>query len=799
MDELLRIVECVPDVAVKGLGESYTYLLPDSMEVESGDALLVPFGNRVVLAYAVEAKSVRAEDLAMPPSRLRRAVAVVQGLSLPRELMDTMIRTATATLSTPAAALRAAMPPGARARLTTQIVVQREDADVLSAEESEALKALLERGGTISATSVTRVMTPATRNRLLETGHIALRYTLGKERSPLPKAVKVADEAAAMEFLAKQAKMKPAQAAVLDSLIRTPGGWIEVQELKLTTGCSEETLKKLLDARLIVEVKREARLRSRTPPLALTPQQESACAPILRSIEAMKFEEFLLFGVTGSGKTEVYMRAIEATLAGGRQALFLVPEISLGAQIVAELRGRFGKSVALLHSRLTARERLANWRRLRSGESPIAVGARSASMAPLTNIGVVILDEEHDAGYKQESGLRYHARDVLRERAAAHGATLILGSATPSVETFYSADSERSIELLRMTQRATYESLPEVTVIDLKKTFEQGKPSILTNELQEALGECIERKDQCLLFINRRAFASALLCRECGHVPKCNSCSISLTYHLSTKSLRCHHCGHRERAPDVCPKCEGRRIRPLGLGTERVEAVVKEAFPSARVARLDRDIASRPDGAESVLMKLQSGEIDVLVGTQMIAKGLDFPGVSLVGVVAADVGLSIPDYRANERTFQLITQVSGRAGRHKPGKVIVQTFQPEHPSVRFGAAHDYEGFYQEEIRDREDAEYPPFRRIVRYVASGEKREEAQALIRDVAADLSQRTGIEVVGPAEAPIARLHGKWRFHLLAKLMPSEDVSICAVPPARFSQKGAGLTVDVDPGSLL
>lgn len=799
MAEALRVVECVPDVAVKGLGESYTYLLPDAMEVASGDALLVPFGNRVVLAYAVEAKSVRAEDLSVPASRLRRAVALVEGLSLPNELIDTMIRTATATLSTPAAALRAAMPPGARARLTTQIVVQKEEAGELSAEESEALKAILERGGTVSATSATRVMSPAIRNRLLETGHVALRYSLGKERSSFPKAVKIADEAAAVEFLAKEAKSKPAQAAVLDSLTRTPGGWIEVQELKLTTGCSDETLKRLLESRLIVEVKREARLRSRTPPLSLTPEQESACAPILRSIGEMKFDEFLLFGVTGSGKTEVYMRAIEAALAAGRQALFLVPEISLGAQIVAELRGRFGQSVALLHSRLSARERLGNWRRVRSGESPIAVGARSAAMAPLTNIGVVILDEEHDAGYKQESGLRYHARDVARMRSVAHGATLILGTATPSVETFYEADSKRSVELLRMSQRATFESLPEVRVIDLKKTFEQGKPSILTDELHQALSECLERKDQCLLFINRRAFASALLCRECGHVPMCKSCSTSLTYHLSTKSLRCHHCGHRERAPDVCPKCEGRRIRPLGLGTERVEAVVKEAFPSARVGRLDRDVASRPDGAESVLMKLQSGELDVLVGTQMIAKGLDFPGVSLVGVVAADVGLSIPDYRANERTFQLITQVSGRAGRHKPGRVIVQTFQPEHPSVRFGAAHDYDGFYREEIRDRQDAEYPPFRRIVRYVASAEVREEAQTLIRSVADDLSQREAVEVVGPAEAPIARLHGKWRFHLLVKLMPSDDVSICAVPPARFSQKGAILTVDVDPGSLL
>ncbi len=556
------------------------------------------------------------------------------------------------------------------------------------------------------------------------------------------------------------------------------------------------------------EVCRDLSVRSELKPYPkpeLTSDQEASLGEILQGIRSKRFSPFLVYGVTGSGKTEIYLRAIEEVLFHGQEAIVLVPEISLTPQILSRFKDRFGENLALLHSGLGRGERYDQWRRVWKGEVKIAMGARSAIFAPFKNVGIIIVDEEHDPSYKQEEKLKYHARDVAVVRAKQAEATLLLGSATPSLESFYNVEKGK-FRLLNLPERIGGKPLPRVEVVDVKK--EEG---LLSEKLRAALQKNIGDRKQSLLFLNRRGFANFILCPECGYTFKCPNCSVTLTYHLGDRSLQCHYCDYRVPAPGDCPKCQGHRLQGMGIGTERLEQEIKSIFPETQVARMDRDTTSRRRSHSQILKRLESGGIDILVGTQMIVKGHDYPNVTFVGVVSADTSLHFPDFRSSERTFQLLTQVAGRAGRGEFfGEVVIQTFNPDHYSILRAKDHDYVGFYREEIQFRKALEYPPFSRFInfRLVGNSEKRIKGMAEEMGRIGQSLLKTGhgkeIEILGPSMAPFAKMRGKFRWQMLAKGKSpkflhrfAKELSSQMDGPLRG--KGVNLDIDVDPVFIL
>jgi primosomal protein N' (replication factor Y) len=542
----------------------------------------------------------------------------------------------------------------------------------------------------------------------------------------------------------------------------------------------------------------EAEIERSSPPNP-NPDQQKAITAICGAVQEGRFERFLLYGVTGSGKTEVYLRCAAEALHWGRQVLYLVPEIALTAQVIGQLRARFGRSVAVMHSNMGAGERLENWLAVRRGEAPVVLGARSALFAPFTNLGLIVMDEEHEASYKQENAPRYHSKRLVEFLARKSGAALVLGSATPSVETFHEASLGQVVRL-DLPQRAASARLPEVHVEDMTELYKSGRPSVFSPRLQSLLLETLEKREQAILFLNRRAYSPFIVCRDCGHRFLCPDCSVSLALHRRERRLRCHHCGHQERAPEVCPQCGGGRVSGFGVGAERVEEFVTEAFPGARVARLDRDTTRRKGALEETFAKFRAHETDVLVGTQMVAKGLDFPNVTLVGVVAADVSLNVPDFRASERTFQLLSQVSGRAGRgSSPGEVVIQTFNPTHFAVECARRHDYEAMYAATIEERRGAQYPPFVRIVNVLVLGDDLDDVKSVSAEVGerlrASLAEAT---VLGPTSCPIERRSRMWRRHVLVKLAPDADPAPVADALRDLGSHRTRVWIDVDAYNL-
>jgi primosomal protein N' (replication factor Y) len=556
------------------------------------------------------------------------------------------------------------------------------------------------------------------------------------------------------------------------------------------------------------EVCRDLSVRSELKPYPKpepTSDQEAILGEILKGIRSKRFSPFLIYGVTGSGKTEIYIRAIEEVLLQGQEAIVLVPEISLTPQLLSRFIDRFGENLALLHSGLGRGERYDQWRRIWKGEVKIAMGARSAIFAPFKNVGIIVVDEEHDPSYKQEEKLKYHARDVAVVRAKQVEATLLLGSATPSLESFYNAEKGK-FRLLNLPERIEGKPLPRVEVVDVRK-----EGGLLSEKLRAGLQKNIEDKKQSLLFLNRRGFANFILCPDCGLTFKCPNCSVTLTYHLRDRSLRCHYCDYRIQAPGDCPKCEGHRLQGMGVGTERLEQEIRSLFPEAQVGRMDHDTTSRRRSHLQILKRLESGSIDILVGTQMIVKGHDFPNVTFVGVVSADTSLHFPDFRSSERTFQLLTQVAGRAGRGEVfGEVVIQTFNPDHYSILRAKDHDYIGFYQEEIQFRKALEYPPFSRFInfRLVGNSEKRTkgmgEEMGKIGQSLLKKGYGKGIEILGPSPAPFAKMRGKFRWQMLAKgkspqLLHQFAKELASRMETPLKGKGVNLDIDVDPVFIL
>lgn len=540
------------------------------------------------------------------------------------------------------------------------------------------------------------------------------------------------------------------------------------------------------------ETKREIRL---------TEDQKNALA----CINGERGKTVLLHGVTGSGKTEVYMRAISEALAKGKTAVMLVPEISLTPQVLKSFRMRFGDKVAIMHSGLSAGERFDEWRRLLTGSARVAVGARSAIFAPLKNLGVIIIDEEHDSSYVSESNPRYVTHEVAEKRAEICGCNLILGSATPSIESYYAAKTGR-YKLVEMKNRVNSGPLPKITITDMCKEVYNGNTGLFSEVLRDKLDKCIKQGNQAIIFINRRGYSSYMMCRTCGYVAKCADCDVSLVYHKDENVLKCHYCGNRYKVLDVCPNCKSESIKRGFVGTQQVVEVLQERYPDTEILRMDNDTTQSKDAHLKILSRFRERKAQILVGTQMIAKGHDFPDVTLVGIVDADMSLHFADFRATERTFQLITQVAGRAGRaEKAGEVVLQTYSPRHYVYKYAAAGDYEGFYEKECNLREVTKYPPFSRIVRVLVSGEDENLTHMVLKSIFDDLSdkfreKRTAVAYFSAMKSPVKRISNKFRVQILMRIAHDEDeiTNIVYESAEKFTVPKVSVFVEINPNNL-
>jgi primosomal protein N' (replication factor Y) len=747
-------------VAVQApLRQTYTYRLPRRFlgKVVPGSRVAVPFGRRKLAAFVLNTTE------QIPEGKAMRDIA---GLLDPwpvfsQELLSFLVEAADYYLYPIGEVLRAAAP----------------------ALPTEALKALrqegfLEKGETLPGKRI------ATRRLLMVRPGPNFEQQLGVGKN--------------------QRRML----ALLEE--RTE---LSLDELRRHLKNPRDTIRSLEKKGAVVTFEREApsdpffsaAVPADVPP-RLNPAQEQAVAAILDN-KPGKASAFLLYGVTGSGKTEVYLRVIAEMRARGFGALVLVPEIALTPQLVSRFRARFGDAIAVLHSGLSVRERNHAWQSLRQGAVDLAVGARSALFAPIRNLGVVIVDEEHDTSFKQEEGFRYNARDMALLRAHRANAVSILGSATPSMESFYRAQQGR-LRLLQLPERATAQSLPSVEIVDLAR-HRQGPSQnrLLTEPMQRALESCLQARGQAILFLNRRGFSPAVRCASCGELLQCPACNVTLVEHQREGVLRCHYCDFNTPLSGKCTYCHEAFLESLGTGTERLERVLTEIFPDVRVARLDRDTAAG-EGVENVLDRLRRREVDILVGTQMVTKGHDIPGVILVGVMLADQSLAFPDFRASERTFQLLAQVAGRAGRgEQRGRVLIQSYQPTHPAIQSARTHNFMSFYREELRARREVGFPPFSRLVALrVDAGsetEARRTAVELTRIAKRHRAVREGrVTLLGPAPAPLTRLRGRYRFRLMLRSADRAALRNVTEAIAERIDRGtapARVILDVDPVSML
>ncbi len=802
---MARIAEVFVNLPARRLTHSFTYLLPDGLgQVGPGWRVLVPFGRRQAEGFVVGV----AEEAPAAPQELKPILgAIDDGPWFTDHMLAVAAWVSDYYLSTPAEAMRLFVP--GKAGIRSAVVYRPTGVDA-----GEFLAGRGPLAGRVYAALCAGPRTLAQLSGELGTGAAAalrllVRQGLAAGENVVRRTARTqyktcwrlaVDEAAATAHL-DGLKGRPAQGRMLAALLARER--LTAEDLKkLKIGAA--TVKGLAAAGLVA-AERTAVVRDSyagaggtAQALVLTDEQQAALAAIIPAVAAKRYESFLLHGVTGSGKTQVYIEAAAAARRDGRQVVVLVPEIALTGQIVTRFKNRFGDDVAVLHSKLSAGERYDAWLRLRSGAAGIVVGARSAVFAPLPDPGLFIIDEEQEFTYKQEESPRYHTRDVALKRAELAGAAVVLGSATPAVETYHAALAGRH-RLLRMPSRVDGASLPPVTVVDMRAELQAGRRSVISAPLRDLLAETVARGEQAVIFLNRRGYATFVLCRECGEVMRCGRCAVSLVYHAAGNVLRCHYCQSSQPAPDVCPTCGSRYIRYFGTGTQKVEEELADLLPAARVVRMDQDTTGAKMAHDRILAAFAAGRYDILLGTQMVAKGHDVKNVTAVGVVSADTALYLPDFRAAERTFMLLTQAAGRAGRGgAPGRVVVQTYSPEHYAVQAGARHDYEAFYADEIGCRRELDYPPFAALVKLTVQGTDEVKARRQAEEAAAALrAGLPGVPVVGPFAAPVARISDVYRLHILVKAAAGTDVrpAIRALGLERRSD----ITVDVDPVNVL
>ena len=541
--------------------------------------------------------------------------------------------------------------------------------------------------------------------------------------------------------------------------------------------------------------------------LKLTDEQENAFKKVQNAMQQNQFEEFLLYGVTGSGKTEVYLQLIQEAIENNKTAIVLVPEISLTPQMLDRFIARFGKEqIAVLHSKLSIGERHDEWERIKEGKAKIVIGARSAIFAPIKNLGIIIIDEEHDSSYKSESTPKYNAKEIAKKVAKENNIPLVLGSATPDLTTYYKAKEKNEITLLELTKRANNSALPKVEIVDLKQELANGNRSMLSMDLYQSIEENLKNKLQTILFLNRRGYSTFIMCRNCGYTVKCKNCDISMTYHSYENKLKCHYCGYEEKLVKICPECGSDKIRYFGTGTQKLEQEIHKQFPQAKTIRMDVDTVTKKNSHEEILNKFKNEDIDILIGTQMVVKGHHFPKVTLVGVIAADSSLNIDDYRATERTFQILTQVAGRAGRENlPGKVIIQTYNPENFSIQEAQKQNYDKFYETEIALRKQLKYPPFCDIIVIGFNSTNEDEIKKVSQEIFEKLKDKIDKEqfnIFKPMPSPIDKIQNKFRWRIIIKGNMTEEANKIFNDTLKEiyqkNYKNTKITIDVNPNNM-
>lgn len=675
--------------------------------------------------------------------------------------------------------LQAVMPAGIRTKSVWYVELTEQTAE-LSEKEQQVADVLTEQGGAAPLRELEQVFGNRTEYilRCLQEKKV-VRLRQKTTRSTYKKEKRYVSLTENIELLT-EAKEKAAKDKRLAGQLRVfsaicPGESISVEELKEKASVTDSPIHTLLQKGVLVEQRRQEKrdvfqLEDYTPtqPFYPTPEQAQALALLREEEQKEGKRPILLHGVTGSGKTEIYMQLIEHVIMEGKQAIVLVPEISLTPQIMERFISRFGKRVSVTHSRLSLGERLDQWRKARDGEISIIIGPRSALFMPFSNLGVIVMDECHESSYISDVTPKYHTREVARKLSELTGALLVMGSATPDIDSYHRAVTGEFL-LLQLKERTKGSRLPEVFVTDMRKELEDGNRSAFGLPLQQAIRENLEKGQQTMLFLNRRGYSTFVSCRKCGEALTCPSCNVSYTYHASDKALVCHYCGKEVPVPKTCPSCGSHYIRYFGTGTQKIEEETRRLFPEASILRMDADTTTGKNGHARILELFGKGKADILIGTQMIAKGHDFPNVTLVGILAADLSLNLGTYQAAENCFQLITQAAGRAGRGElPGQVFIQTYQPENHAIRMAAAQDYEGFYQEEILLRQAMEYPPFSHIFSVLITGEMEQEVILAAQRLGAFMNhyaERAGCTVVGPAPAPLPKFRGEFRWQIFAK----------------------------------
>lgn len=778
------IASILVDVKAREVDKTFDYLVPGELEnvIEVGQRVKVPFGPRLIMGYVLGLKETSDFD------KLKKVASILDLVpSLTTELLELGKDLAMSNTSPLVSIYQAMLPKALKSKYKKKLVIK--DTSLLSLD----LAMKFNRKGEVIYDQLLKPYFNEIKKNI-NSGNITVKYEVRQANNEkYLKKIKLIDE-----YISVRGSK---QIAVINYLKENDDCFKQALISNLNVG--HQTIKSLVDkgiiAEYLIETYREVSsiYKANNKTVNLNDEQ----VDVYNSLKDKLHEHgiFLLHGITGSGKTEIYLNIIEEVLKSGLEAIMLVPEISLTPMMVSRFKGRFSNDVAMLHSGLSIGEKYDEWRKVRRKEVKVVVGARSAIFAPFTNLGIIIIDEEHTDSYKQSESPTYHAKDVAIMRAKYYNIPLVLGSATPSVESYYKAKNGE-YELLEIKYRANKTTLPKVYIEDMRYEFKGGNRSIFSKRLDELITDRLNKKEQVILLLNRRGHSTFVMCRSCGEVIMCPNCDISLTYHDRTNSLKCHYCGHDEANPDTCPTCNSKHIRYMGIGTERVEEFIKKRFPSANVVRMDTDTTSYKGAHEKLLYEFEHNG-DILLGTQMISKGLDFPKVSLVGVLAADMSLSLPDYKAIESTFQLLTQVSGRAGRHDiDGEVVIQTYNPDHYAISHAKYHDYHAFYKEEMAIREVAGYTPFNNLVQIIISDKDvrkvLKEGTRIVMRLRKELEGNTVI--LGPVLPKIARINNYYRAQIIIKYKTSLVLDQVLRDIYFEYVKDIGIAIDKNPSLL-
>ena len=803
---------------------TFIYRLPSALRsiAQPGSRIAVPFGRKLVTGYIVALHAELRSGTSLKEENIKEACEILDLVPLvTAEILELTRWVSEYYLAPWGEVLKAALPPGVSPRVEQLLTITEAGRAELnhSAADNESLKRrLLEFVNNVDTIALSSVVDKLKSGEVTKVAHaLAREGFLNIEQQSGTDSVRAKYERRVrllptVRDPENAAKISDAQQRVIEALRNEQS--LRFADLLARAQVGPSPVMTLAKRKLVEIFEQQFRRDplSSSPATAvtdyvLTEDQERVIAEIDRSLNSHTYSPFLLHGVTGSGKTEVYIRAMRVALKLGRSALMLVPEIALTPVFSRRLRMHFGEQVAIFHSSLSKGERFDEWTRVRNGTARIVIGTRSAVFVPIQNLGLIIVDEEHESTYRQQDSPHYNARDTAIVRAQKQSAVVVLGSATPSLESFHNASTGK-YQYLQLPNRLGDRPLAVAEIIDMRAAFARhDRPAIFSDELLQAIDDTHRRGEQSIILLNRRGYSSFVLCRSCGESIQCPNCDVTLTYHRSERVIICHYCNHREAAPAKCPSCGGKYIYYVGEGTQQIEEKLRTLFPSIRIARIDRDTTSRRHAFEKSLLDFSEGKIDMLVGTQILAKGHDFPNVTLVGVVSVDAGLALPDFRAAERTFQLLTQVAGRAGRGDlAGKVLIQTYHPYHYALQHASSQDYAGFYEEEIRHRQNHSYPPFVALASLLVHGAKldqvRSDALQLRKELDVANPDRI-VRVLGPAPAALARLKNEFRMQLLIKgrkrqqLRDVIDVALKAV--ANNGVNLRSVNVEIDPVSIM